>query len=201
MAESIVYLIGGPPGGGKTTLGRQLARRLDLPSVTIDDFRTAILAVTSPDSHPDLHWVGMPNAVDYFTNREPDQMIRDALAQHVALWPAVERVIVKRLRGGAGCVIDGWHLLPRDVSSIAERNLVPVWLDVDADVLEERERLVWDFYAESPNPKLMFANFMARSLRWNELVCDQARDLGLRVMSQDGSKSPDDLCDEVLSPL
>ena len=167
--------------------------------MTIDDLRTAILGVTSKETHPDIHRVGMPDHVDYFTNTDPDQMIADALAQHRALWPAILRVINKRARSGTGFVIDGWHLLPTEVSRITAESVLPVWLDVDAMVLEERERAIWDFYARSPEPERMFGNFVDRSVRWNDMVCDEARDLGLRVISQGGSKSPDDLCNEILA--
>ena len=201
MAESIVYLIGGPPGGGKTTLGRHLGQRLDLPSLTIDDLRTAIRPMASEETHLDLHRVGLPNHIEYFTKTSASQMVSDALAQHVALWPAIESVIRKHARWGPGIVIDGWHLIPDMVAELDAPNIVAVWLDVDHAVLEAREVAIWDFYAASDDPERMFANFVARSVRWNDLVCDQARDLGLRVMSQDGSKSPDDLCDEILDPF
>ena len=142
--------------------------------------------------------MGMPDHIEYFTDTDPDQMIEDALAQHRAMWPAILRVIRKRSQSGTGFVLDGWHLLPSEVAGISSESVVPVWLDVDANVLEERERAIWDFYARSPKPERMFDNFMGRSLRWNDMVCGQARNLGLHVISQDGSKSPDDLCDEIL---
>jgi 2-phosphoglycerate kinase len=170
-------------------------------TLTIDDLRTAILGVTSKETRPDLHRVGMPNHIKYFTRTDPDQMIEDALAQHRAMWPAILRVIRKRSHSRHGYVIDGWHLLPTEVSRIADGNVRPVWLDVDARVLEQRERAIWDFYAPSPEPERMFAHFLERSVRWNDLVCNQARVLGLHVISQDGSKSPEDLCSEILDPL
>ena len=198
ISTATVFLIGGPPGGGKTTLAQHLGRYLDLATLTIDDLRTAILGVTTKETHPDLHRVGLPNHIEYFMNTAPDQMIEDALAQHRALWPANQRVIQKRSRSGSGFVIDGWHLLPSEVSRLNYGNIHPVWLDVDPDILEARERAIWDYYARSPEPERMFDNFLRRSVLWNDLVCAQARDLGLRVITQDGTKTPDDLCDEVL---
>lgn len=199
ISGATIFLIGGPPGGGKTTLARYLGRHLDLPVLTIDDLRTAILGVTSRETHPDLHRVGMPHHIEYFTNTEPDQMIVDALAQHRALWPAILKVIRKLSQSGSGYVIDGWHLLPDEVSGLTDGNVLAVWLDVGTSVLEERERAIWTFYAQSPDPERMFANFLERSVRWNDRVCKQASDLGLRVIPQDGSKSPEDLCNELLA--
>jgi len=201
ISEATVYLIGGAPGGGKTTLAEHLSRRLGVPTLTIDDLRTAILGVTSAETHPELHRVGMPNHIGYFTDTDPDQMVEDALAQHRAMWPAVLRVIRKRSQSGTGFVLDGWHLLPSEVAGIGDEKIVPVWLDVDANVLEERERAIWAFYATSHDPERMFANFLARSVRWNDMMCEQATDLGLRVITQDGTKTPTDLCNEILKPI
>lgn len=201
MSDHTVYLIGGPSGGGKTTLGRALGQHLGLGSLTIDDLRTAVLGVTSPETHPDLHRIGLPNHIEYFTLTSPEQMIDDAIAQHAALWPAIERVILKRARFGPGMVIDGWHLIPDLVAGLAASNVRALWLDVAPDVLETREKAIWDFYARSDDPELMFSNFMGRSVRWNDLVSNEAKGLGLRVIDQDGSKSPQDLCSEILDAL
>lgn len=157
--------------------------------------------MTTSETHPDLHRVGMPDHVEYFTNTDPDQMINDALSQHRALWPAIRAVIRKHARWGPGIVIDGWHLLPEKVAELDTSNIVAIWLNVDHAILEEREKAIWDFYATSNNPERMFSNFLARSTRWNDLVRDQARALGLRVLHQDGTKSPDDLCDEMIKPI
>ncbi len=50
-----VFLIGGAPGAGKTTLGSALAARLGITSLSIDDLKTAALAITTPETHPKLH--------------------------------------------------------------------------------------------------------------------------------------------------
>ncbi len=193
------YLIGGPPGGGKTTLGLFLGRELGVPSLTIDDIRTGLLAVTTPASHPDLHLIGMPDATTYFTETEPTVMMEHAVAQHTALWPAVERVLRKRQNNDQPLVMDGWHLIPGLVATSELDSLRPFWIDVDNEVLEQRERNVWDFYAKSRDPERMFSNFMYRSTTWNDRMAAEARALGLPVLRQDGSRSVEQLAAEVLS--
>jgi 2-phosphoglycerate kinase len=199
--NTTVFLVGGPPGGGKTTLARHLGHRLDFASLTIDELRTASLALTTTETHPDLHRVGLPNHIKYFTHTSPAEMVSDALAQHVALWPAIRSVIRKHARWGPGIIIDGWHLIPEKVAELDASNIVAVWLDVDRSILEERERAVWDFYATSDDPDRMFANFLARSVRWNDLISQQADDLGMTVIRQDGTRTPADLCNEILKPV
>lgn len=92
MTEITSYLIGGAPGSGKTTLGLHVAGVLGLPSLTVDDIRTGLLATTTPDSHPEIHVVGLPDPWTYFTSTTPDDLIGHGMAQHRVLWPAVERI-------------------------------------------------------------------------------------------------------------
>lgn len=199
MVPTPTFLVGGPPGAGKTTLARHLASDLAIPTITIDDIRTALLALTTPQSHPELHVVGLPDPWTYFTETRPEQQLEDGVTQNEALWPAVEKVIRKHARAGRSLVIDGWHLIPEIVQASNLDSVEAVWLDIDHDILRDREREVWDFYARSNDPDRMFDNFLARSTGWNDLMRDQATSAGYRVIQQDGSKTPESLAQEVLS--
>ncbi len=198
VTRPIVHLIGGPPGAGKTTLGIALASRLGCSSLTIDDLRTAILGIAGPEFLPELRVIGMPDAATYFTQTQPDTMIAHALAQHSALWPAVERVVKKRIRNGLQAVLDGWHLMPGLVARANLERTCAVWIDVDEEVLRDRERSVWEFYATSRDPEQMFERFLARSLMWNDRMRSAATEFGFHLVRQDGSRSVSDLVDEVL---
>ena len=55
MTQPRVFLIGGAPGAGKTTLGVALAARVGASSVTIDDLMTVARMATTPETHPDLY--------------------------------------------------------------------------------------------------------------------------------------------------
>jgi uridine kinase len=69
-----VILIGGAPGTGKTTLGSALAVRLGTTSLSIDDLLTAAMAVTTPESHPGLHFKKGVPFQEYFTNSSLEQL-------------------------------------------------------------------------------------------------------------------------------
>ena len=198
MHQPSIYLIGGPPGAGTSTLGIAIANRLACSYLTIDDLRTSLIALTDASQHPDLHVIGLPDPWTYFTDTDPDTMIEHAIAQHTALWSGVERVIRKRAGNDQTAVIEGWHLLPDLVASVESEAVCPVWLDVDHDVLEERERAVWGFYEKSPDPQLMFDNFVTRSTRWNDIMSDGAAEHGYPTIVQDGTLTVDDLVEKVL---
>ncbi len=193
MPTPEVILIGGPPGAGKTSLGRALAAHLGYASVTGDDLATAARAVADPTAHPELSLMRGIGHQRYFTETPPEIQIADAGRLEETMWPIIERVVATHLREGDPIVIDWWLLSPRRVADLREPRVGSLWLHIDHHALEERERSNADFWEGSAHPETMFASFMARSLWRNSLVADEASTLGLPVLHQSGHASVDDL--------
>lgn len=193
-----VYLIGGPPGAGKTTLGTALAARLGIASLTIDDLVTAVQAVTRPETHPGLHLMWQRSHTDYFTHSAPEKLIEDAKEQHKVAWPFIQQVIRKHERNGAPIVIDGWHLWPERVKALNLSEVWAGWIYIDPAVLQGREEKLTDWTAGSDDPERMLENFLARSFWYNETMRQQATAYGFTVLKQDGEVSVAQLCDLVL---
>ena len=202
MVETKVVLIGGTSGAGKTTLGRALAAKLGIASLTVDDLQIAARAVTTPESHPGLHVMNIPTAHEYFTSSTVDELTADATAQHEAMRPAIERVVRVRANSGPSIVIDGWYMRPRWMGEMDFENVVSFWIVADPAVLEARERVLGkEWMAQSSDPERMFQNFLGRSLWYNDLIRRQAEELGHTVLHQDGSVSVEEMCDMALSLL
>jgi 2-phosphoglycerate kinase len=197
--KSKVFLIGGAPGAGKTTLGTALAIRLGVTSLTIDDLVTAAIAITSPETHPGLHALRKMPHLEYFTHSAVDQLKADATLRHEATWPMIEAVIRKYTRRGSGIVIDGWHIRPNWVAQLNMENVWSGWIVVSPAVLEARERQNESWFQGSPDPQQMFENFLARSLWYNDLIKKQATELQMNILPQDGQTSVDELCELVLA--
>lgn len=196
-----VILIGGAPGTGKTTLGSALAAKLGITSLSIDDLRTAAQAVTTPESHPGLHIMRGMAYQEYFTNSSLEQLKTDATAQHEAVWPMVKRVINKHAAWGSAIVIDGWHLRPDKVAQLELDNVWAAWIVATDSVLEEREKKNVNWLLGSPDPEQMLQNFLARSLWYNELIREQTSEFEMNILLQDGGKSAEELCRQVLNTV
>lgn len=195
-----VYLIGGAPGVGKSTLGVALAARLGIPSVTVDDLVTVAHTVTTPESHPGLHVMRRVPHLDYFTHSALDQLQSDTEEQHRAVWPLVLELVRKRTQWAPlPIVIDGWHIRPRSVAAMGLEHVWAGWVVASPSVIEARERQNASWTRGSSNPDHMLANFVARSQWFNELVRTEATELGMNVLYQDGTATVDDLCAAVLS--
>ena len=163
-ATTKVFLIGGAPGAGKSTLGLALGARLGIASLSVDDFMLAAQAITTPETHPGLHVMRRVPSLEYFTNSSGDQLKSDATAQHEATWPLVERVVRLHARGESAIVNDGRHMRPRMVAQMELDNVWSGWIVPSNSVLEERESKNVEFVRNSTNPQRMLQNFLVRSL-------------------------------------
>ena len=106
MQNLRVLLIGGPPGAGKSTLGRAVAAELGFGSLTVDDLVVAARVLTTEETHPDLHHMRRVGYRQYFTDGPAEKLVSDALALEAAMWPAVEQVIVSHAASKSPLVID-----------------------------------------------------------------------------------------------
>ncbi|UCC53638.1 MAG: hypothetical protein JSV68_06615, partial [Anaerolineaceae bacterium] len=130
--DTKVFLIGGAPGAGKTTLGSALAARLGITSLTIDHLKTAAMAITTPETHPGLHVMSKVPSLEYFTNSSLEQLIADATLQHEAVWPMVRQVVRKHALWGSPIVIDGWYMRPNWVAQLKLANVWSGWIVTSA---------------------------------------------------------------------
>ncbi|MCA9914756.1 MAG: hypothetical protein KC496_15490 [Anaerolineae bacterium] len=197
-ASSTIYLIGGTPGAGKTTLGKALAARLGVHSFTIDDLVTGAIAVTTPESHPGLHALRKMPHIEYYTNSSIEQLKQDATLRHEATWPMVKSIIRKHHQQKTGIVIDGWHIRPAWVAALNIPEVQSYWIVINEQILEQREKHNASFFQASPQPEKMFQNFMARSLWYNQFIEEEATAFGMKILRQTGDVSTEEFCEMIL---
>jgi len=197
-----VFLIGGAPGVGKTTLGRTLAAKLGSASVSIDDLMTVAQTVTTPETHPGLHIMNKMPHVEYFTNSSVEQLQADANMQHESAWPFIKSLILKHATWDPSpIVIDGWHLRPGKVAELNLPNIWSGWIVISPSVLVERERKNPQWFQGSSSPERMLENFQARSLWYNDLIKEEASQLQMNILLQEDDTSIDDVCNRILKTI
>ncbi|WP_203896979.1 hypothetical protein [Virgisporangium aliadipatigenens] len=110
MDPPVVTLICGASGVGKTSVARPLAMRWGVPLAEADDVVTALLALTTPQSHPVLHRSAM--------GRPPEEIVAHLLAVSAALAPGFRAVVADHVTFRQRVVMEGDWLTPDLVAGI-----------------------------------------------------------------------------------
>jgi hypothetical protein len=189
-----VILVGGAPMSGKSTVARVLAERRRYALIATDDLGAAVradraarsaLASPPPEDHR-----------EYYVVRSVDQLWQEALVGHQALAPAIDAVVRMHATWAQPAIIEGWALLPERLGHLAPE-VAAVWLLAGRDLLEARVRADTAFWAGASDTEAMITKFVARSLRFNEQLCDAGKTRPLRLVHVSGGESPGTVADRI----
>jgi 2-phosphoglycerate kinase len=103
-----ILLLGGTTASGKSTSARILARRLGIGFVSNDSLWKAILALTTPESHPLFHEWWRPEVND----GPPEALARLHAEEAEAMTPAIEAFIDRELAERSRLVFHGAWITP-----------------------------------------------------------------------------------------
>jgi len=183
-----VLWIGGPPGCGKTTIGRWLAHLYDLQAYNADahtwEHHDRSLADGDPGASrwesrtPDERWLRMP----------PAEMAEFSLEMNAERFRQMVDD-VRALSAEPGVVMEGTPLLPWLVEEHLGRPEAAVWLLPTPGFQEARlrERAVTTWRATS-DPELALANRIERERLVGEAIERAALDRGYAVIRVDESR-------------
>ena len=186
---------------GKTTVARRLAARLDYGLMSTDDVGLSVRAVTTPDTHADLHPMSGIDYREYYVSHSAERLIQDAENQHQAMWPSVEAVIRSHANWAGPIVIEGWALMPEAVAGLNLRGVASLWMVADDSLLEQRIRANLNFWRGASDEELMIRRYLERSIWHNNRTRARAEQLGLKVVYIEPDATPDELCDLCLRTL
>lgn len=121
--DRTVTVICGASGVGKSCVARPLAVRRGVPLIETDDIVTALTALTTPDTHPDLHrWHTDAAARGW----DPARVVEHTVAVAAALAPGFRAVIADHLEFHAPAVLEGDHLTPHLVLGLTGARAVVI---------------------------------------------------------------------------
>jgi 2-phosphoglycerate kinase len=187
MAEINVLLLGGAPKAGTTTLARALSVAIGWDVIATDDLGAAARAMTTPDSHPDLHPMAGVDWREYYIERSDEALFDEALRAHRAAWPAIAHVVMNRASWGQHAIIEGWALLPELAATISHAAVRSIWLAADSSELDRRVRLTPEFFRGASDPETMIARFVKRSIAVDTYAIASARARVVEVVRSETS--------------
>jgi 2-phosphoglycerate kinase len=184
-----VLLIGGTSNVGKSTVAEVLAARLGFEHRSTDYLAR----------HPGRPWRTHerevpPHVAEHYSTLSVDELIASVLAHYERLWPRIEDLI----RIHTGLVLEGSALLPARVATLSLPDTTAVWLTADDAVLQSRIRAAGDYRNATADERALMDKFLARTVRFQELVLADVHQLGL-VHIQHNGRSISDLTELVLT--
>jgi 2-phosphoglycerate kinase len=188
-------MIGGTSNTGKSTVAEAVAGRLGFEHRSTD-----LLA-----RHPGRPWRTPerevpPHVAEHYATLGVDELIDSVLAHYERLWPRIED-LVRTHATGPGLVLEGSALWPERVATLDVPRTAAVWLTAGEDVVRARIRAGGRYDEASEGERALMDKFLARSVRYQELMVDAVDRLGLpRVDVADGMSVPE-VVDAVLAQV
>jgi 2-phosphoglycerate kinase len=176
---SKVFVIGGSPMSGKTTLARELASMHKYSCISTDDIGESLRAVIKDNAFNPMH---NRTYIDYYQNNSIDQLINDTIIQHEKYWPSILAVIKAHLNWSCPMIIEGWGLYPKNINTIKSDNISSIWLIGNSTFFRMRLDNDIDFYKDSSNQDLFKSNFLERTVWHNNKIKEEAIEANMEIV-------------------
>jgi 2-phosphoglycerate kinase len=196
-----VVLIGGPPYVGKSAVARCIAARHDYGCIATDDIGKAVRAVQgalarqSPDPMSGRDWR------EYFAATPVSVLLEHDAVSRKRLWPAIDRIVRAHASWDDPIVIEGYALWPEQVMAAGFTATGAVWLTGGDRLLASRVRSNPAFYAGAADEEALIGNFVRRSSRYGELMCQSALRCGASVIAVLPDQPVDEIADRCVVAL
>ena len=143
-----VFLIGGAPVVGKTSLARKLSEDVGLPWISTDTIRSLMQRVVRKEDYPALFYPSMSQAKDYLADHGPKEIIDDQNSESLAVWQGVQGILGSDYPWKS-YIIEGVAVLPKLVNEAMGHvdNICPMFLYEDRKERIRKvifERGLWD---------------------------------------------------------
>jgi len=185
-----VYLIGGGPGTGKTTIAQKLGERYNLQYFKADAFVNEHQPAAAAQEYP------MNSFLETVPEAErPLELIRFTAKQELARQSELFFMFAKELEDHEydQAIIEGNCLLPELVSTQLDTQVYrSVWLiptpPFQAQIYPNRD---WakELLAQADDPDLTLQQWLQRDAEYNEAVKSQAKTHNLPFLVVDGKRS------------
>jgi len=195
-----VYWIGGSPCAGKSTAAAAISARYGMTSYTCDDAFEIHEQLVDPARYPVLHRLsGLSwNAL---WMRPVEQQIREEIALYREEMDLILDDLAK-LPDDRPILAEGTAFMPAFLESLDIPYRRAIWL-VPAPEFQRthyaRREWVEGILAQCDDPDQAWHNWMEREIGYAARVTDEARTLGRKLITVDGSQSPGQVLDGMIA--
>ena len=122
----MIYLIGGPPKCGKTTLAKKLSKELEIPWISVDTLQSVVYAYTNKkEISKKFPWGEIRKKTrgsnDLAYNKYSSREIVDFYKKQAKIsYKAIEMVAASEISDGNDYIIEGYQVEPRLVKKLLD---------------------------------------------------------------------------------
>ena len=120
----MIYLIGGPPKCGKTTLSKNLSKKLGIPWVSTDALQNTVKPYVPEEEWPEK----FPSSSRFYESNDekydthpPEKIISAYRTQARTLGPGIDEFVFSEIRDGNEYIVEGLHLEPKLIRELVEK--------------------------------------------------------------------------------
>ena len=185
----MLYMIGGSPCSGKSTLASLLAQQYGLLHIKLDDLVDEMIDQARADSKP-ISLIRQDRSLDQIWLRIPEEMADEEWRFYEEIFPYVKSYLIKNQ--DRPLLVEGAGLLPHLVKELEWPASSYLCLTPTADFQKKHYRQrEWVSYVleGTTNPEQAFENWMQRDILFAQMVRKEAQKLGYPSLMTDGSQS------------
>lgn len=190
----MIYLLGGPPRVGKSTIARAFPKKFGISVVSTDSLGSILENVLSPEAEPGLFVFSkfneMPAAdrINMLVENTPD-LIGYVIEESRAVWKAVKPFILKEEEEGRDVLMEGVAILPELVRLNMNMDYRAVFIgnqgnENKRNIKKGAENNAHDWMRHASDEYMdAFATFVVRMSAYIE---QEARQYGFSYIEMDG---------------
>ena len=193
----MLYMIGGSPCSGKSTLASLLARKYDLLHIKLDDLVDEMMSQASVDSRP-ICLLRQDRNPEQIWMRNPEEMADEEWRFYEEIFPYVRSYLIKNQ--DRPLLVEGAGLLPHLVKELECPASSYLCLTPTADFQKKHYiQREWVPYVleGTTNPEQAFENWMQRDILFAQMVRKEAQKLGYPSLMTDGSRSEKETAEKI----
>ena len=192
----MLYLIGGSPCSGKSTIAAHLAECYQLIQIKLDDLVEGFTQSARRDGAP-ISTLREKRTTDQIWLREPAAMVEEEWAFYEEIFPYLRQYLAENR--DKPMILEGAGLLPHLIKSL-NMELSYLCLTPTADFQEKQyAKREWVPYVlqNSSHPQLAFDNWMKRDILFAKRCRKEAERLSYPQLLTDGSRRIEEMAEQV----
>src|SRR3989338_2113445 len=120
----MIYLIGGPPKCGKTTIAKKLAQAYQIPWISADTLQNIVWAYTPKEKHSELFphsYLRKESNDAFYSKHSTQQIIKNYIAQGETTYDAISMMAETYLTDKDDFIVEGYQVTPEIVDRIFKK--------------------------------------------------------------------------------